>query len=202
VNLTDRALPWRRRIGRCCGALLLAALPALAIADAPIASSTFTGVEDPLSENGAWVPLTSLAPQGTRFQKNNGALPDRFVGPDNNHAGARTTAAVPADHYSEIVVGHVTGIYNYVGALVRVQTSGAAIDSNYLWWGTQGSGAANNYLYRVDANGTRYGVASILPHSPFADGDRLRLIARGPVIYGLKNGVREFIYNTGRDPLK
>jgi hypothetical protein len=34
------------------------------------------------------------------------------------------------------------------------------------------------------------------------DGDRLRLIARGPVIYGIKNGVRDFIYNTGRDATK
>ena len=31
------------------------------------------------------------------------------------------------------------------------------------------------------------------------DGDRIRLIARGPVIYGLHNGVREFIYNSGPD---
>ena len=37
---------------------------------------------------------------------------------------------------------------------------------------------------------------SILQTSPVADGDRLRLIARGGVLYGLKNGVRDFIYNT------
>src|SRR5207237_5742285 len=35
--------------------------------------------------------------------------------------------------------------------------------------------------------------------SPVADGDTLRLIARGTVIYGIKNGVRDFIYNTGPD---
>ena len=71
---------------------------------ASIASSPFTGIEDPLSENGAWVPLTSpgLFPNGGRFQKNNGAFPDKAP-PD--HAGAHTSAAVPPDHYSQIVVG-------------------------------------------------------------------------------------------------
>jgi len=167
-------------------------------ADTPIASSNFAGVENPLSENGAWVPLTSMAPDGTRFQKNNGAFMDRFDGAHNNHAGARTTAIVPTDHYSEIVVGHVGNQFAYVGASVRVQVSGPEIDSNYLWWGSLANGA-NNFLYRIVANGTSYSAASLVAHSPFADGDRIRLIARGTVIYGIKNGVREFIYNTGTD---
>ena len=80
---------------RLVGLLAAALLPVGAMADAPIASSNFVGAEDPLSENGAWVGLTSMAPQGTRFQKNNGAYPDGAIGPGNNHAGARTTAAVP-----------------------------------------------------------------------------------------------------------
>ena len=71
------------------GALLI---PAVATA-APIASSSFAGVENPLLENGAWAALTSLSPNGGRFQKNNAAFPNRFS-PD--HAGARTTAALPA----------------------------------------------------------------------------------------------------------
>src|SRR5260370_29019867 len=33
--------------------------------------------------------------------------------------------------------------------------------------------------------------------APIVDGDVLRLIARGPVIYGIKDGMRDFIYNTG-----
>ena len=168
---------------------------AIAIAAGPIASSNFLGAEDPLSESGAWAALTSLSPNGGRFQKNNGAFPDRF-GPD--HAGARTTAAIPPDHYSEIVVGHVgnvVNIYNNVGPTVRVQTSGPSIDSHYLWWAS-GTNGLNN-LYRIDANGTSYTASPILPTSPVMDGDGLRLIARGPVVYGLKNGVRNFIYNTG-----
>ena len=181
--------------GRVVGALLAAMLISItAIAAGPIASSDFAGAENPLSENGAWAALTSLSPAGGRFQKNNGAFPNQSP-PD--HAGARTTIALPADHYSEIVVGHVGGNTNNVGPIVRVQTSGAAVDSHYLWWASQASGVNN--LYRIDANGTSYRADLILPTSSVVDGDRLRLIARGPVIYGIKNGVREFIYNTGPD---
>jgi fibronectin type III domain protein len=198
-------------LGRLLGGLLVATLmPLLAIADAPIASSSFIGAEDPLSENGAWTALTSLSPNGTRFQKNNGAYPDRLIYRD--HAGARTTAVVPADHYSEIVVGHVGSnnvpaynCCNNVGPIVRVQASGPAIDSHYLWWASRSAGVSDLYpdgvnaLYRIDANGTTYTTKRILPTSPVSDGDRLRLIARGPVIYGIKNGVRDFIYHTGPD---
>src|SRR6266404_9474019 len=132
---------------------------------------------------------------GGRFQKNNGAFPDQFAA---DHAGARSTAAIPADHYSEIMVGHVgTDRNNEVGPTVRVQASGPSIDSHYLWWA--GGPNAVNRLLRVDANGTSYVAAPLVDTSPVADGDTLRLIARGQVIYGLKNGAREFIYNTGPD---
>ncbi len=178
-------------------AVFLAAvlIPVAAIADGPIASSSFTGVEDPLSENGAWAPLTSLSPSGTRFQKNNGAFPDQFVRPD--HAGARTTAALPADHYAEIVIGHLGSNADNLGPTVRVQAAGASVDSHYLWWTSRADGVNN--LYRIDADGSSYSATAIVPSSPVVDGDRLRLIARGPVVYGIKNGVRDFIYNTGPD---
>src|SRR6266481_9811970 len=175
-------------------ALALALLPVAALAQAPIASSNFAGAEDPLTENGAWAALTSLSPNGGRFQKNNGAFPDRFS-PD--HAGVRTTAVVPADHYSEIVVGHLGTSLSNVGPTVRVQTAGASIDSHYLWWASLPNGLNN--LYRIDANGTSYRADPIVATSPVTPGDRLRLIARGPVVYGIKNGVRDFIYNTGPD---
>src|SRR2546428_3429947 len=197
--------------GRLLGVLLVATLmPVLAIADAPIAASSFVGVEDPLSENGAWAALTSLSPNGTRCQKNNGAYPDKlYQVNDHGHGGARTTAVVPADHYSEIVVGHVgsdngpAGCCNNVGPIVRVQASGPAIDSHYLWWaGVNNNNCCNNALYRIDANGTTYTANYIIPTSPVVDGDRLSLIARGPVIYGIKNGVRDFIYHTGPNTTK
>src|SRR6202030_4620102 len=100
MNLVEphRSLRWAARLPV---SLLVAMLMSImAIADGPIASSSFVGTEDPLSENGAWVALTSLSPNGSRFQKNNGAYPDQ-PGNSVNHAGARTTAVLPADHYSE-----------------------------------------------------------------------------------------------------
>src|SRR5437667_8177004 len=122
-----------RMMGWFLGGLLVTTLiPVMVAAGEPIASSRFVGAEDPLSENGAWAALTSLSPNGTRFQKNNGAYPDRIMSGD--HAGTRATAVVPADHYSEIVVGHVGSTANNVGAIVRVQASGPSIDSHYLWW--------------------------------------------------------------------
>jgi hypothetical protein len=191
-----------RTMGRLpVGLLVVMLMSAMAIADGPIASSSFVGAEDPLSENGAWAPIMSMAPNGTQFQKNNGAYPDRLL--DGNHAGARTTAVLPTDHYSEIVVGHVGNIINHannVGPNVRVQASGPLMDSHYVWWASGTNG--DNHLYRIDANGTTYNYTAIIPSSPVVDGDRLRLIARGPVIYGIKNGVRDFIYNTGPDTIK
>ena len=78
-----------RRSGALVLGLLAVALPSTrAIAQAPIASSSFAGAEDPLFENGAWAALTSLSPNGGRFQKNKGAFPDRFS-PD--HAGVTPT---------------------------------------------------------------------------------------------------------------
>ncbi|HEV8535412.1 MAG TPA: fibronectin type III domain-containing protein, partial [Candidatus Limnocylindria bacterium] len=195
----DRRAPRHRSAvtGLLLAGLLVVTLgPVTASAAGPIASSSFVGAENPLSENGAWVALTSLAPNGGRFQKNNGALPNS---PSPDIAGARTTAVVPADQYSEIVVGHTQNA-SQVGPIVRVQTSGASVESHYLWWASDTTG--QNSLYRIDANGSSFTVRQLIPTSPVADGDRLRLIARGQVIYGIKNGVRDFIYNTGRDATK
>jgi fibronectin type 3 domain-containing protein len=182
-----------RKTGRVLGGLILAAaIPISAItasAAGPIASSTFAGIEDPLSEGGTWVPLTSLSPGTAQLQKNNGAFPEVA-----GHAGAHTTAAVPADQYSEIVVGHLGGPGENVGPIVRVQTSGPERDSHYLWWSSV-PGDGSSGLYRIDADGSIYKPWLLVATSGAVDGDRLQLIARGPVIYGIKNGVREFIYN-------
>jgi hypothetical protein len=176
------------------GGLLLAMLIPITAVAAPLASSGFVGVENPLSEGGTWVPLNSLAPNGSRFQKNNGAFGTMANVP--NHSTGRTTAVVPADQYSEIVVQHLGGRFDNVGPIVRVQPSGAAIDSHYLWFGGLNTGQTNG-LYRIEANGTSYVQTILMPTPPVADGDTMRLIARGQVLYGLRNGVRVFIYNTG-----
>jgi chitodextrinase len=177
------------------GVLVAALVPTTARAAGPIASSSFVGAENPLSESGAWAALTSFSPNGGRFQKNNGARPNMV---NTDMAGARTTAVVPADQVSEIVVGQIGQVSN-LGPTVRVQTSGPQIDSHYLWWvGTDGQSG----LYRMDANGTTANASLIVPTASAAAGDRLRLIARGQVIYGNKNGLRAFVYNTARDQLK
>ena len=172
-----------------------------AIAADPIKSSNFIGAQNPLRENGSWVSMYSMSPDHVQFQKNNGAFAGSFNGAHNNHPSARTTAAVPVDQYSEIVVGHVGTNRAYVGPMVRVQTSGAAVDSQYTWWASL-AGGDNLELYRFDCNGTSYTAQRLTPNTPITDGDRLRLIARGPVIYGIKNGVRDFIYNTGKDSVR
>jgi List-Bact-rpt repeat protein/fibronectin type III domain protein len=187
---------------RVLGGLLLAAIIPMATIAAgatPIASSSFTGAENPLSENGAWVPLVSLAPNGSRFQKNNGAFGTMADAP--NHSSARSTASVPADQYSEIVVQHLGSRFDNVGPIVRVQPSGAAIDSHYLWFAGLNTGQTNG-LYRIDANGTGYVATQFMSTPPVADGDTMRLIARGLVLYGLRNGVRVFVYNTGPTSVK
>ena len=192
-----RGARWRSLLALLGWSLLLPAVsPIAAVAAGPIASSSFVGVESPLSEGGAWAHMMSFSPTGSVFQKNNGAYPTK-----TDHAAARTTAAVPNDQYSEIVVGHV-GIRNNIGPIVRIQASGAALDSHYLWWASIANTQAVNNLYRMDANGTGYTSYRIMATSPVIDGDRLRLIARGQVIYGIKNGVRDFIYNAGRDTTK
>ncbi len=203
LRRTSRSL--LRAVGRLpVGLLVVMLISIMTLADGPIASSSFVGAENPLSENGAWVPITAYSPYGTQFQKNNGAFADRLS--PLNHAASRTTAVVPADHYSEIVVGHIGTTRNNVGPIARVQASGAATDSTYLWWASIANGA--NYLYRLDSNvpdtarGTTYTATALMPTSPVVDGDRLHLIVRGQVIYGLKNGVRNFIYNTGTNPTK
>jgi hypothetical protein len=179
--------------------LLLATVIAITATAAPIASSNFAGVENPVSENGAWEPLISLAPDGSRFQKNDGAFGTMPNGP--NHGAARTTAAVPPDHYSEIVVQHLESRFDNVGPIVRVQPCGSSVDSHYLWFGGLAIGQTNG-LHRIDANGTSYTATLLVPTPPVADGDTMRLIARGPVLYGLKNGVRVFVYNTGPNAAK
>src|SRR5438445_8763378 len=181
--------------------LIMVPAPTAVSAAGPIASSSFTGTENPLNENGAWVHMWSMSPEHIQFQKNNGAYAASWSSAHPNHPAARTTAAVPTDHYSEIVVGHIANRFSYVGPMVRVQTSGPAVDSQYTWWVSL-AGGDNNWLYRFACNGTSYSAASLVPHSAVVDGDRLRLIARGPLLYGIKNGVREFIYNTGRDPIR
>lgn len=147
--------------------------------------SLFTGTETPLSEGGRWVAIVSLSPNGGRLQKDGGVAFPTMLSPD--HAGARTTTQMPADQYSEVVVGAVDATQGNVGPIVRVQASGVDLDSHYLWW----VGAANKALYRIDADGASYNAVGLtVAVTAAVAGDTCRLSARGAALYGTINGRR------------
>src|SRR2546428_12747164 len=109
--------------------------------------------------------MFSMSPDRVQFQKNNGAFANSFNGAHNNHPSARTTASVPTDQYSEIVVGHVGTNRAYVGPMVRVQTSGAAVGSQDTWWASL-AGGAHLELYRFDCNGASDPPPQPPPNTP------------------------------------
>ena len=85
------------------------------------ASSSFSGVEDPLSENGMWDKPGSWA----SLQKNNG------VYTTNKTGGARlATPAIGADQYVEITYDQDPGAASWPGVMTRVQ--GPTNGSGYL----------------------------------------------------------------------
>jgi len=103
------------------------------------ATSSFTGVEDPLSENGMWDTPGSW----TRLHKNNG------VYSTNTFSAARlVTPAVGADQYAEITYDQDPGTASWPAVLTRVQSAGNG--SGYLAIAYAGQVR----LYRADDNGS------------------------------------------------
>jgi hypothetical protein len=103
------------------------------------ATSSFSGVEDPLSENGMW----STTGSWTALKKNNGAYTTQTT------SGARlVTPVAGADQYAEITYDQDPGSASWPGVATRVQSS------------TNGSGylaiayAGQVRLYRTDDNGS------------------------------------------------
>src|SRR2546422_8824013 len=96
MNLVElqRAPRALRAAGGLLGGLLLVAtlLPSPAVAAGPIASSNFVGGGDPLSQNGALTPPTSLWPRTRRLPKNDRALPHQ-----PGHPGGPPTAGRAGD---------------------------------------------------------------------------------------------------------
>src|SRR5207237_8769844 len=84
-------------------------------------SSTITGIEDPLSENGMWYTQGAW----TSLKKNNGAYST------NSSSAARlATPVVDADQYAEITYDQDPGASSWVGVTTRVQ--GRTNGSDYL----------------------------------------------------------------------
>jgi hypothetical protein len=103
------------------------------------ASSAFSGVEDPLSENGMWGATGSW----TTLKKNSGAYST------NTTSAARLVApAVSADQYAEITYDQDPGSASWPGVMTRVQ--GASNGSGYLAIAYAGQVR----LYRTDDRGT------------------------------------------------
>jgi hypothetical protein len=104
-----------------------------------IAASAFSGVEDPLSENGMWGTTGSW----TTLQKNNGVYSTNVTS-----AARLLTPVVSADQYAEITYDQDPGSSSWPGVMTRVQ--GASNGSGYLAIACAGQ----VLLYRTDDNGT------------------------------------------------
>ena len=102
-------------------------------------SSSFTGTEDPLSENGMW----DTPGAWSSLKKNNGAYSTNLL------SSARlVTPVVGADQYAEITYDQDPGASSWVGVTTRVQGPGNG--SGYLAIAYAGEVR----LYRTDDNGS------------------------------------------------
>ncbi len=79
------------------------------------ATSTFSGVEDPLSENGMWGPAGSWA----RLKKNNGAYTT-----GGTSAARLLLPVVGADQFAEITYDQDPGNASWIGAMTRMPGPG------------------------------------------------------------------------------
>ena len=109
------------------------------VAGSPTAvTSSFSGIENPLSENGMWDTPGGWA----ALQKNNGAYAVSL-----NAQARLVTPALGADQYSEITYDQDPGSSSWVGVTTRVQ--GAGNGSGYLAIAYAGEVR----LYRADVSG-------------------------------------------------
>ena len=102
-------------------------------------SSTFSGVESPLSENGMW----GTAGSWTAMKKNNGAYST-----DGASAARLVNPVVGPDQFAEITYDHDPGSTSWPGVMTRVQ--GPANGSGYLAIAYAGQVR----LYRTDDRGS------------------------------------------------
>ena len=100
-------------------------------------SSTFSGVESVLSENGVWDTPGSWQ----AMSKNNGAYATSVS------AARIANPLLSPDQFAEITYDHDPGTTSWVGAMTRMQ--GSTNGSGYLAFAYAGQVR----LYRVDDNG-------------------------------------------------
>lgn len=147
------------------------------------ASSTFTGVETPLSEGGVWTALTAYWQHMTKV---NGAKVDATV-LGNDCAARYTGVTFTADHYAEITLASVpTGgqlFFHY--ALCRMNATAAC----YELTTAPDVSSTTIQLFRLDNTGagTQIG-ANITLGSAMAAGDVMRLECVGTTLNVRYNG--------------
>jgi hypothetical protein len=121
------------------GDFLIAFAAGTAAGNGGNAASFFSGVEDPLSENGMW----GMAGAWSSLKKNNGVYSTSVTS-----AARLVTPVVSADQYAEITWDQDPGASSWPGAMTRVQ--GAANGGGYLAIVCAGQ----VLLYRADDSGT------------------------------------------------
>jgi hypothetical protein len=143
-------------------------------------SSTFSGVESVLSENGMWDAPGSWPPS---MSKNNGAY-------SKDLSAARiANPLLSPDQFAEITYDHDPGTSGWVGVMTRIQ--GTTNGSGYLAFAYAGA----VWLYRVDDNGSLNwnGLASANVDVSVAP-RRLRLESQGSTHRVIFNGLLLITY--------
>src|SRR5208283_4051000 len=144
------------------------------------ASSTFSGVESSLSENGMWDSPGSWQPS---MSKNNGAYATGVS------AARVANPLLSPDQYAQITYDHDPGTSGWVGVMTRIQ--GPTNGSGYLAFAYAGQ----VWLYRVDDNGQLNwnGLASASVDVSVAP-RQLRLESQGNTHRVIFNGVLLITY--------
>ena len=160
-------------------------------ASATSTTSTFVGVESPLSENGVWDSPGAWAD----LQKNNGAFATGL-----NALARRVSPPVGADQHAEIVYDQDPGASSWVGVMTRVQ--GAANGSGYLaiayagevrFYRTDDTGALNFTL--LASASAQLGSAPRRLRLESA-GDTHRVYFNGALV--ISHGATGVVYSTGQ----
>jgi hypothetical protein len=139
------------------------------------ATSTFAGVESPLSGGGAWDSPGSWAD----LQTNNGAFTTGV-----NAMGRRVAPLAAADQYSQVIYDRDPGASSWVGVATRVQSGGDG--SGYLAIAFNGE----VQLYRADDMGSLNFTLLASAAAPIGNAPRrLRLESEGDTHRVYFNGV-------------
>jgi chitodextrinase len=147
------------------------------------ASTTFTGIENPLDEGDRWYPL----PGYSGFKKAGGLA----IGRDPGHnASGVWSITPPAKQYSEVTLGTVTS--GGGGPIVRIDRNNTGQTGWLLFLGADSPSYSGIYKMNPDGSFTpaQLFTATITP------GDKWRLTADGNTLEVFRNDASQFAYTT------